>query len=364
VSRRGRVGAAPKFKFDWIHAVATDLRIGVTERFILTQIGVYYVTSGTDFFCVRQTTVADKFAVGERSVKKAFAAGRRLGHLVLDEPRKRGTGHHGGNRYRLVIPAQDAPTSEELGAQHAPNSEEVGGTDCKSYGHRLQKLGARANAPTSGNDVPKGINKGFGGRVRAAAPPPPPTSQPTPTPGVGPETDGDDDEIGAEPSRYCRRHPDGTDDPCGGCRKAREDWEDWDENRRDVLEERRVINACPLCDGDGVRLDPDGEPLTIPRRGFGGVTVQSSVFCDHRRHDPDCADCAGTGSRILGVGSCRCKPRPKTHTASTARRFGDLCTVCADVELWSPPEIARGVCAHCLPLGQTKSTTTTERKTI
>jgi hypothetical protein len=115
VSAAAGGGVAAKFKFDWIHAVATDPRIGVTERFILTQIGVYYVTSGTDFFCVRQTTVADKFAVGERSVKKAFAAGRRLGYLVLDEPRKRGAGHHGGNRYRLVIPAQAAPNSAELG---------------------------------------------------------------------------------------------------------------------------------------------------------------------------------------------------------------------------------------------------------
>lgn len=342
-------------KFEWIRALAADSRVTNGDKFILTFIALYSLDRDAPTFRVRQSTVAENCATNTRQVGRAIKEATESRYIELVEERKRGRGHHIADRYRLILPVIEddlSPiTTENTGQnrhKYRTKSTEIEDNLSRNYAPDLQE-----RAPKG---FTKGIGKGVGGS--AAPHPTPQTSKPTPTPanatlGVGPETDGDDgDEIGPEPARLCRRHPDGTDVPCGGCREARVAHEEWDANRREVEAERRAVSACGLCDGEGYRLGPGGERVTVPKRRKGSAPVQTLVSCDHRHHDPDCADCAGTGSRILGIGACRCKPSPKksgTHTAPTARRFGDLCTVCDDVELWSPPEIERGVCEHCWP---------------
>lgn len=79
------------------------------------------------------------------------------------------------------------------------------------------------------------------------------------------------------PKPYCEKHPDGTDDPCGACRRARETRTEWDTTnakaeraarRHGELESRALaIGACRLCDSAGYRVRVDG--------GKGGV-------CNHQ----------------------------------------------------------------------------------
>lgn len=59
---------------------------------------------------------------------------------------------------------------------------------------------------------------------------------------------------GGEARPQCSRHPEGTDEPCVGCRRARE----WDtqhataEADRAKAVRRRAINACDRCDDNGM----------------------------------------------------------------------------------------------------------------
>lgn len=61
------------------------------------------------------------------------------------------------------------------------------------------------------------------------------------------------------PPLFCPRHmPDGTDDPCGACRRYRERREAYDAelDRRGDADRRRIIaerRACQLCDDNGIR---------------------------------------------------------------------------------------------------------------
>lgn len=63
----------------------------------------------------------------------------------------------------------------------------------------------------------------------------------------------------APPSRFCQKHPDGTDKPCRACQAARQLAEDWEQAQADAIaqqrrERRALIDACPFCDDYG-RLD-------------------------------------------------------------------------------------------------------------
>jgi hypothetical protein len=54
------------------------------------------------------------------------------------------------------------------------------------------------------------------------------------------------------PSPFCRRHPDGTDDPCGGCGKARTARKAWDDRMAERLAADKAarqaeIDAAPKC---------------------------------------------------------------------------------------------------------------------
>ncbi len=62
----------------------------------------------------------------------------------------------------------------------------------------------------------------------------------------------------APPPEHCTKHPNGTTDPCGGCRAAREHRQRWEETTTQLEADRRAarradIDNCQLCDPNGLR---------------------------------------------------------------------------------------------------------------
>lgn len=306
-------------KFEWIRLVVGDRRLKVAERFVLTNAAIKYVRYGDDVLRVRQTTVAEQFAVGVRTVRAAISQGRELGYLVLAQPRHRGRSYHGPDEHRLVIPANAAAITEVIPAEHDPYS----GTDRPEYRQNTTGIPAEHKPLTSQNADPKGFLKGSiegigGGGGTPGAPPacsgdaplpeignhPTPLSEKKVTNGTPSPSSSQEDK---PPNRYCTRHPEGTDDPCGGCGEARrtreaweaeqearskprnhndayhpETWKEWTadlgmseerptnyydakkwDTERDEWKEwnadlRAKIKACTQCDNNGQYTDHDG----------------------------------------------------------------------------------------------------------
>jgi hypothetical protein len=226
-------------KFAWIRAVVGDRRLKVGERFVLTNIAIRYVRYGDDVFRVRQTTITEHFAVGERLVGKSLSQGRQLGYLVLAQERQRGRGYHGPDEHRLVIPADRAAIKDGIPAQNDRNT----GTDRPEYRHEITEIPARADVTTSENYTPKGSLKGsLEGSVEGSGPPP---SIPEPE--------------NPQPPRYCSKHPHGTDRGCIPCRDAREAHKAWEGREAEARTTeaagiRAAIDDCTDCDDYG-RLD-------------------------------------------------------------------------------------------------------------
>ena len=70
----------------------------------------------------------------------------------------------------------------------------------------------------------------------------------------------------AEPSPFCPKHPNGTDDDCGRCGTARRRLETWKSQAKDrkaaELAERAALKAaCTDCNSDGWVEDMDGAPV-------------------------------------------------------------------------------------------------------
>ena len=89
-----------------------------------------------------------------------------------------------------------------------------------------------------------------------------PQPQPQPQPHSSVDLGGELTQVG-EPPKTCRRHPGGTEVPCGACAKARRAHEQWSEqHRQDELDERRRLRElrdnCPRCKGTNVvEVGPD-----------------------------------------------------------------------------------------------------------
>lgn len=257
-------------KFEWIRAVAADRRLKVAERFVLRNAAVRYVKYGDDVFRVRQTTIADQLAVGVRTVRQSISQARQLGYLVLAQERQRGRSYHGPNEYRLVIPA-DSAAINRIPAEHDPNS----GTDRPEYRQNTTGIAAERNSLTSQNADPKGSLKGLiKGIERGGAPAASP-------PGATPSTLSPEDD---PPSHYCKRHPNGTDDPCAACGKARRKREAWDAEEAPgtwQADEPAVV-VCDLCNKIGWLLGQDGWPVMQRPKTHNGDPM--AVSCKHS-HD-------------------------------------------------------------------------------
>lgn len=98
------------------------------------------------------------------------------------------------------------------------------------------------------------------------------------------------------PPQHCSRHPGGTDQPCGACADARRAHAAWEEARMAAAKDRRASRAadreaCPLCDENGMRLDPD--------------TKQPLGRCYHTwQADEGCANCGSVNRRGARCREC------------------------------------------------------------
>lgn len=206
-------------KFAWIKAVSGDARF--PERFLMTNIVLMYVTHGQDVFHVRQSKIAERFAVCESTVKRAIAGARRLGYLHSDNPRRRGKGRTSPADYRLALP-------DDQGSQKTPGQAQPKVTGDPTKGHRRPRPGVMVDVSTSTDATPKGSLKGS--------------------------------IEGSAPARQCSRHINNPNPPaCSACRRAREDAEAWDKQQaerqqRETAAIRAAIDDCRDCDFVG-RLD-------------------------------------------------------------------------------------------------------------
>ena len=85
-------------------------------------------------------------------------------------------------------------------------------------------------------------------------------------------------QLSDEPPRYCSRHmPNGTAEPCGSCRAARERHAAWEEHQTHIdalrrADRQREIAECPHCDEAGWALDDTGAP------------IEPAIHCTHEEH--------------------------------------------------------------------------------
>lgn len=92
------------------------------------------------------------------------------------------------------------------------------------------------------------------------------TDSTTPNPQPGGASASED----AEPSPFCPRHPNGTDEKCGDCGTARRRYDLWHKNKphRDAAKRKHatmlaaVAAECPICEGTHFVLDEDKRPTT------------------------------------------------------------------------------------------------------
>src|SRR5262245_37691565 len=136
-------------KFEWMRVVAADARPTDGEKFILWNIAFVSVRSGEDTFCVRHTTIAERWPTSVKTLKRAKSTARSLGYIQIAQARQRGRGHHRADEYRLTMVssvgeqtgrqrtvvvrgerAEDyIPLTTEIGDSLTPINEEIGDTD-------------------------------------------------------------------------------------------------------------------------------------------------------------------------------------------------------------------------------------------
>jgi hypothetical protein len=134
-------------------------------------------------------------------------------------------------------PGDRQPTADEVKERHARTSEERS---------RAGKLGASKRWQTDGKDIAKPMAEPNGKRIAPARP------------DLGSGLGGGTRE---RPDDTCPRHPQGTDDPCRPCGKARKAAEAWDEARKAAKQPPRADQECPHHPGQpagncgGCRID-------------------------------------------------------------------------------------------------------------
>jgi hypothetical protein len=80
----------------------------------------------------------------------------------------------------------------------------------------------------------------------------------------------------APPPDHCSKHPDGTDDPCRGCRAAREHRERWDARQPELSAQLRAefwvaVRACPDCDSLGLTELSAGHLRRCPNHDWEAI---------------------------------------------------------------------------------------------
>jgi hypothetical protein len=299
-------GDATQFhKFDWIAAIRHDEQLSDGLKYVLTHIALVYLKhGGNGLLYARQSTIADELNTDIRQVQRAYAAAKRLGYFVKVKRAARGRGLHAPDSYRLAIPDLPDNMSARSDLPDKPADLPDKSADLPDKSADLPDKSADlpdiANSLTSDSDTIKGGEQGIeqGGEEGTTPPPhssegnPPlaslaqssnPYGQPLPVNHMGssrvdpnrlvlrPLTWHEFISTGTgwgvpeeQPSRYCDKHPNDTDQPCIPCKRQGEllrNWESAHEQCREYNEfVREEISNCEYCrDSDGKYIDESGQ---------------------------------------------------------------------------------------------------------
>jgi hypothetical protein len=224
-------------KYRWINTVMADARMTEGERFVLVCIAVRYVLNGDDVFRVKQTTIAERCAISDRTVRAALTHAKELAYLVVSQQRQRGPGHHRADEHRLTLPEIQADmagySASELPEDSSGNTTGLPERNDRITGSKCTELPEAATSVTCENVTPNGFIDGSGD-------------------GSGPA------------SPFCPDHqPHGTTENCPACGRARVAFQA-DELARKEAEKtaraaiRAAIDNCNDCDAYG-RLDDQSD---------------------------------------------------------------------------------------------------------
>lgn len=170
------------------------------------------------------------------------------------------------NAYKSALRVARMVHSPKIRAELAKELRRLGRKDATETAEEISPSGPGTDPdPTPSECPPEPITNPSGGGIPSGTHPEPPV--PVPVTGSLTSVGG---YVGESPPEFCPKHPGGTDKPCGGCKKARENHEAWQASQRnDELSRRRhlreIADNCPIC--KGTNWVPDTEP---------------AVKCDHQ----------------------------------------------------------------------------------
>jgi hypothetical protein len=134
-------------KFRWFEDMYTDDLLPIGHRGILGYCAIRYAMESEGFVIkLRQETIAANLGIDLRTVQRAFAMGRQRGWVQKIGVGQRGRGHHEADSHTISWPG-------EMPGRNVPHSDK-----CPA---EMSEMPGRANAATSENDVPKGLDTGF-----------------------------------------------------------------------------------------------------------------------------------------------------------------------------------------------------------
>lgn len=148
-------------RFDWFKAVYAEPEFTEGDKAVLGYIVIIYIRRSPTF-CIRQSVIAQRCGVSEKTVRRAIQKARRLGYFVLTRERKRGPGQDRGNELKLMFPPGYVPKRQDNLSGHSENE----GTNCPERGDKFDpnegtnrpERGDRANSLTSQNRGARGDN--------------------------------------------------------------------------------------------------------------------------------------------------------------------------------------------------------------
>lgn len=178
--------------------------------------------------------------VDPRTGNGALRIGEQLG--FIEKVKTGGNGARDTNIWALTIPdpkgGSDSPPSglRKGGNDYTPSEPSKGGNECAEGGHSLSDKGGNDYTPIrvlSGKNI-----RGEGPDVVA------------PTPGLPPQ-----------PPKRCPTHENtpGPIPPCGACKDARAEREEWDRRNTTFARDKA---RCPDCRGTNWITDKDDNPIS------------------------------------------------------------------------------------------------------
>ncbi|OBF29820.1 helix-turn-helix domain-containing protein [Mycolicibacterium conceptionense] len=203
-----------------------------------------------------EQNLSEAAGVDVRTVRRALAAGRSLGLIQQTAAANPKAGK--AAEYSLTLPAagggstgHPSPVNGSTTGHASPvNNCTTGHTSPVETGHHRTEMSFQPDTPV----LPPKPYTNTQGELRNSGTSPAPAELAAPQP----------------PSRYCQRHPHGTDENCWRCREAGREFRAWqaaqaaidvavEQNTRRQRQDLRV--NCPDCGGSNWITDDNGEPI-------------------------------------------------------------------------------------------------------